>query len=90
MVIVDMKILSGFKLEPSSLDALKKTVHRAESNNDHVIMYLEEVQKNMLIRQTLHIKQIFSVKNLKPAVVKVYDYYETSERSEAEYFNHCA
>uniref|UniRef100_A0A8C2GTQ3 Uncharacterized protein n=1 Tax=Cyprinus carpio TaxID=7962 RepID=A0A8C2GTQ3_CYPCA len=117
MVIVDVKILSGFKLEPSSLDALKKTVHRAESNNDHVIIYLEEVQKNMLIRQTLHIKQIFSVKNLKPAVVKVYDYYETSksklrntylytfkswhlcsffvilfagERSEAEYFNHCA
>uniref|UniRef100_A0A8C2BBZ7 Uncharacterized protein n=1 Tax=Cyprinus carpio TaxID=7962 RepID=A0A8C2BBZ7_CYPCA len=115
MVIVDVKILSGFKLEPSSLDA--KTVHRAESNNDHVIIYLEEVQKNMLIRQTLHIKQIFSVKNLKPAVVKVYDYYETSksklrntylytfkswhlcsffvilfagERSEAEYFNHCA
>uniref|UniRef100_A0A8C2B9S5 Alpha-2-macroglobulin-like n=1 Tax=Cyprinus carpio TaxID=7962 RepID=A0A8C2B9S5_CYPCA len=98
MVIVDVKILSGFKLEPSSLDAVRqfksasrtKTVHRAESNNDHVIIYLEEVQKNMLIRQTLHIKQIFSVKNLKPAVVKVYDYYETSERSEAEYFNHCA
>uniref|UniRef100_A0A8C2KKZ0 Uncharacterized protein n=1 Tax=Cyprinus carpio TaxID=7962 RepID=A0A8C2KKZ0_CYPCA len=103
MVIVDMKILSGFKLEPSSLDA--KTVHRAESNNDHVIMYLEEVG------------MITCVKNLKPAVVKVYDYYETSksklrntylytfkswhlcsffvilfagERSEAEYFNHCA
>uniref|UniRef100_A0A8C2KNI3 Alpha-2-macroglobulin-like n=1 Tax=Cyprinus carpio TaxID=7962 RepID=A0A8C2KNI3_CYPCA len=73
MVIVDMKILSGFKLEPSSLDAvrqfksLKKTVHRAESNNDHVIMYLEEVG------------MITCVKNLKPAVVKVYDYYETSK-----------
>ncbi|KAL1260695.1 hypothetical protein QQF64_008522 [Cirrhinus molitorella] len=90
MVIVDMKLLSGFKLEPSSLDALKKAVHRVESNDDHVIMYLEEVQKNKLFRQMLHIKQIFSVKNLKPAVVKVYDYYQTSERSEAEYFNHCA
>uniref|UniRef100_A0A671K623 Alpha-macroglobulin receptor-binding domain-containing protein n=1 Tax=Sinocyclocheilus anshuiensis TaxID=1608454 RepID=A0A671K623_9TELE len=94
MVIVDMKLLSGFKLEPSSLDAVRpfksKAVHRAEYNNDHMIMYLEEVQKNMLFRQTLRIKQIFSVKNLKPSVVKVYDYYQTSERSEAEYFNHCA
>uniref|UniRef100_A0A672KQ28 Uncharacterized protein n=1 Tax=Sinocyclocheilus grahami TaxID=75366 RepID=A0A672KQ28_SINGR len=87
MVIVDMKLLSGFKLEPSSLD---KSVHRVESKDDHVIMYLQEVQKYTLFRQTLRTKQIFSVKNLKPAVVKVYDYYQTSERSEAEYFNHCA
>ncbi len=71
MVIVDMKLLSGFKLEPSSLDAvrqlksasnkfpqmftnifvctkkffpqLKKSVHRVESKDDHVIMYLQEV-----------------------------------------------
>ncbi|KAI2656210.1 Pregnancy zone protein [Labeo rohita] len=56
MVIVDMKLLSGFKLEPSSLDA---------------------VQKTKVFRQTLRIKQIFSVKNLKPAVIKVYDYYQT-------------
>uniref|UniRef100_A0A8C1FZP6 Alpha-2-macroglobulin-like n=1 Tax=Cyprinus carpio TaxID=7962 RepID=A0A8C1FZP6_CYPCA len=44
MVIVDMKLLSGFKLKPSSLDA--KSEH---------------------------------LKNLKPAVVKVYDYYQTSK-----------
>lgn len=29
--------------------------------------------------QTLSIKQIFSVKNLKPAVIQVYDYYQTSK-----------
>ncbi|XP_058601063.1 alpha-2-macroglobulin [Onychostoma macrolepis] len=89
MIIVDMKLLSGFKLQPSSLDALKKAVHRVESKDDHVIMYLQEVQKYKLLRQALYIKKIFSVKNLKPAVVKVYDYYQTSERSEAEYSNHC-
>uniref|UniRef100_A0A8C1G0C7 Uncharacterized protein n=1 Tax=Cyprinus carpio TaxID=7962 RepID=A0A8C1G0C7_CYPCA len=70
MVIVDMKILSGFKLEPSSLDAVRQ---------------FKSVQKNMLIRQTLHIKQIFSVKNLKPAVVKVYDYYETNVFTPIQY-----
>ncbi|XP_042595360.1 alpha-2-macroglobulin [Cyprinus carpio] len=90
MVIVDMKLLSGFKLKPSSLDALKKSEHRVESKDDHVIIYLQEVQKYMVFQRTLRIQQIFSVKNLKPAVVKVYDYYQTSERSEAEYFNHCA
>ncbi|RXN03910.1 alpha-2-macroglobulin-like isoform X2 [Labeo rohita] len=90
MVIVDMKLLSGFQLEPSSVDALKKSVHRVEFKDDHVIMYLQEIQKYILFRQTLRIKQIFSVKNLKPAVIKAYDYYQTSERTEAEYFNHCA
>ncbi|XP_048017408.1 pregnancy zone protein [Megalobrama amblycephala] len=90
MVIVDMKLLSGFQVEPSSLDKLKKAVHRVESKDDHVIMYLQEVQKNIGFRQTLSIKQIFSVKNLKPAVVKVYDYYQTSDRFETEYLNHCA
>uniref|UniRef100_A0A671K5H0 Alpha-2-macroglobulin-like n=1 Tax=Sinocyclocheilus anshuiensis TaxID=1608454 RepID=A0A671K5H0_9TELE len=79
MVIVDMKLLSGFKLEPSSLDAVRPFKSASMT-----------VYKNMLFRQTLRIKQIFSVKNLKPSVVKVYDYYQTSERSEAEYFNHCA
>ncbi len=33
----------------------------------------------MLFRQTLRIKQTFLVKNLKPAVVKIYDYYQTSK-----------
>uniref|UniRef100_A0A8C2BCJ2 Alpha-2-macroglobulin-like n=1 Tax=Cyprinus carpio TaxID=7962 RepID=A0A8C2BCJ2_CYPCA len=74
MVIVDMKLLSGFKLKPSSLDA--KSEHRVESKDDHVIIYLQEY---MVFQRTLRIQQIFSVKNLKPAVVKVYDYYQTSK-----------
>ncbi|CAM4552714.1 unnamed protein product [Leuciscus chuanchicus] len=90
MVIVDMKLLSGFQVEPSFLDELKKVVHRVESKDDHVIVYIQEVKKNIGFCQTLRIKQNFSVKNLKPAVIKVYDYYQTSERAEAEYLNHCA
>ncbi|XP_043115309.1 alpha-2-macroglobulin-like protein 1 [Puntigrus tetrazona] len=89
MIIVDVKLLSGFKMEPFSLDTLKKAGHRVESNDNHVIIYLQEIQKNMPFLQTLYIKKIFLVENLKPAVIKVYDYYQTSERSEAEYTNHC-
>uniref|UniRef100_A0A671K3X9 Alpha-2-macroglobulin-like n=1 Tax=Sinocyclocheilus anshuiensis TaxID=1608454 RepID=A0A671K3X9_9TELE len=70
MVIVDMKLLSGFKLVPSSLDAVRPFNSASMTVN---------VQKYMLFRQTLRTKQIFSVKNLKPAVVKVYDYYQTSK-----------
>lgn len=42
-------------------------------------MNVLQVQKKVLYRQTLRIKQTFIVKNLKPAVVKVYDYYQTSK-----------
>ncbi|XP_067306909.1 alpha-2-macroglobulin-like protein 1 [Pseudorasbora parva] len=90
MVIVDMKLLSGFEVEPSSLDKLKKAVHRVESKDGHLIMYLQEIQRSTGFQTILHIKQTFSVKNLKPAVIKVYDYYQTNERFEAEYHNHCA
>uniref|UniRef100_A0A8C1I5S7 Uncharacterized protein n=1 Tax=Cyprinus carpio TaxID=7962 RepID=A0A8C1I5S7_CYPCA len=77
MVIVDMKLLSVCtkKIFPQ----LKKSEHRVESKDDHVIIYLQEVQKYMVFQRTLRIQQIFSVKNLKPAVVKVYDYYQTSK-----------
>ncbi|XP_073718636.1 pregnancy zone protein isoform X1 [Misgurnus anguillicaudatus] len=91
MVIVNVKLLSGFIAEPSSLDLLKtaELVNRVESKDDHVIMYLQEVQRNRPVFYTLRIKQIVAVENLKPAVIQVYDYYQTSDRFEKEYFNHC-
>ncbi|XP_051966603.1 alpha-2-macroglobulin isoform X2 [Xyrauchen texanus] len=91
MVIVDVKLLSGFTVDTSSLDLIKQAepVHRVESKDDHVIMYLQEVERNVSVLYTLRIKQILSIKNLKPAVIKVYDYYHTNDRSETEYLNHC-
>ncbi|XP_057206530.1 alpha-2-macroglobulin [Triplophysa rosa] len=91
MVIVDIKLLSGFIADPYSIDSLKSAalVNRVESKNDHVIMYLQEVQQNFPVLYRLRTKQILSVENLKPAVIKVYDYYQTSDGSERKYFNHC-
>ncbi|ROL53306.1 Alpha-2-macroglobulin [Anabarilius grahami] len=93
MVIVDIKLLSGFTadtsmLEPQSTSSLS-LVERVDSKDDHVIVYLKEVPKNIAVNHQLQLKQILPVKNLKPAVIKVYDYYQTSDLAETEYSSHC-
>ncbi|KAF4104075.1 alpha-2-macroglobulin-like [Onychostoma macrolepis] len=93
MVIVDIKILSGFTADTSLLEPqhLSKTslVQRLDSKDDRVIVYLKEVQKDIPVNLQIQLKQILPVKNLKPAVIKVYDYYQTSDQSETEYSSHC-
>uniref|UniRef100_A0A3P9BW21 Alpha-2-macroglobulin-like n=1 Tax=Maylandia zebra TaxID=106582 RepID=A0A3P9BW21_9CICH len=68
MVILDIKMLSGFSPDPESLKSLKRglLVSRVEQKEDHVLVYLE----------SLEIIQELPVDNLKPAVVKIYDYYQ--------------
>ncbi|KAB5550291.1 hypothetical protein PHYPO_G00052140 [Pangasianodon hypophthalmus] len=88
MVIVDIKLLSGFTADPGEL---KKgiLVERVDSKDDHIIMYIKELPRNIPVNYELHIKQVLPVKNLKPAVIKVYDYYQTSDQSETEYTSLC-
>uniref|UniRef100_A0A7N8WYW9 Alpha-2-macroglobulin-like n=1 Tax=Mastacembelus armatus TaxID=205130 RepID=A0A7N8WYW9_9TELE len=71
MVILDIKMLSGFVPDPESLKRLKGAllVDRVEQNEDHVVVYLTE----------LELIQELPVENLKPAVVKIYDYYQPSK-----------
>ncbi|XP_036453930.1 alpha-2-macroglobulin-like isoform X2 [Colossoma macropomum] len=88
MVIVDIKILSGFTADPSDLKN-SPLVERVDSKDDHVLMYIKEVPKDIPINYRLHLKQVLPVKNLKPAVIKVYDYYQTSDQSETEYSSPC-
>uniref|UniRef100_A0A3B4CJL1 Alpha-2-macroglobulin-like n=1 Tax=Pygocentrus nattereri TaxID=42514 RepID=A0A3B4CJL1_PYGNA len=88
MVIVDIKVLSGFTADPSDLKN-RLLVERVDSKDDHVIMYMKEVPRNSPINYQLLIKQVLPVKNLKPAVIKVYDYYQTSDQSETEYSSPC-
>ncbi|KAI4885480.1 hypothetical protein NFI96_027047 [Prochilodus magdalenae] len=91
MVIVDIKILSGFTADPSDLKnrGMGGFVERVDSKDDHIIMYMKEVPKNIPMNYQLHLKQVLPVKNLKPAVIKVYDYYQTSDQSETEYSSPC-
>ncbi|CAL8350284.1 unnamed protein product [Lota lota] len=80
MVMVDIKLLSGFVPEPESLRKLKSAllVDRVEHNDDHVIIYLKPFPSQVPISHSLDILQDIEVENLKPAVVKIYDYYQPS------------
>uniref|UniRef100_A0A8C2BC92 Uncharacterized protein n=1 Tax=Cyprinus carpio TaxID=7962 RepID=A0A8C2BC92_CYPCA len=75
MLIVDIKILSGFTADTSMV--CLGYVERVDTKEDHVIVYLTEIPKHISMNYKIKMKQVLPVKNLKPAVVKVYDYYQT-------------
>ncbi|XP_030260679.1 alpha-2-macroglobulin-P-like [Sparus aurata] len=92
MVILDIKMLSGFVPDPQSLQMLKGAlqVARIEEKTDHVLVYLQGLTKDIPINHSLQLVQEHSVQNLKPAVVKIYDYYQPSDQAETEYIFSCA
>ncbi|KAF1393528.1 hypothetical protein PFLUV_G00016930 [Perca fluviatilis] len=91
MVILDIKMLSGFVPDPESLNMLKGAllVDRVEQKEDHVLVYIRELQKDRRINHSLTLVQEYQVQNLKPAVVKIYDYYQPSDQSDTAYINPC-
>ncbi|XP_070762047.1 alpha-2-macroglobulin-like [Enoplosus armatus] len=92
MVILDIKMLSGFVPDPESLKSLKGAllVDRVEQKEDHVLVYITELPKDVPINHSLKLVQELPVQNLKPAVVKIYDYYQPSDQAETEYMYSCA
>ncbi|XP_042342008.1 LOW QUALITY PROTEIN: alpha-2-macroglobulin-like [Plectropomus leopardus] len=91
MVILDIKMLSGFIPDPESIKSLKVApmVDRVEQKDDHVLVYIQELAKDIPINYSLVLLQELPVQNLKPAVVKIYDYYQTSEQDDTEYTYPC-
>ncbi|XP_021322030.2 alpha-2-macroglobulin-like protein 1 isoform X1 [Danio rerio] len=91
MVIINVRLLSGFKLDEASLQALKEdpTVKRVDLDEDRVIVYLESLKKKQVKSINLRLQQDVLVQKLKPAVVEVYDYYKTSEMSVTDYTSSC-
>uniref|UniRef100_A0A8P4K816 Alpha-2-macroglobulin n=1 Tax=Dicentrarchus labrax TaxID=13489 RepID=A0A8P4K816_DICLA len=93
MVILDIKILSGFVPDPESLRRVSYysalLVDRVEQKEDHVLVYIQELPKDIPINHNLELIQELPVQNLKPAVVKIYDYYQPSDQAETEYIFPC-
>ncbi|XP_065440718.1 alpha-2-macroglobulin-like isoform X1 [Chrysemys picta bellii] len=111
MVIVDVKMLSGFipvKTSVRKLQGHQRTelstshvllymeqlegyhhIHRTELSTNHVLLYMEQVS-NVTQSFSFAVEQDFPVQSLKPALVKVYDYYETDEFAIAEYSAPCS
>ncbi|XP_053177575.1 alpha-2-macroglobulin-like [Scomber japonicus] len=92
MVILDIKMLSGFVPNPESLKKLKGAllVDNVEQEEDHVLLYIRELPKIVAINHSLELIQEIPVQNLKPAVIKIYDYYQPSDQAEIEYTYPCA
>ncbi|XP_067226511.1 alpha-2-macroglobulin-like [Chanodichthys erythropterus] len=93
MVIVDIKLLSGFTADTSLLGSSPQTfaplVERVDAGDDRVLVYLKGVPKGVPMTYTLQLNQVLAVKNLKPAVINVYDYYQTSDAFETTYISSC-
>ncbi|XP_074966839.1 ovostatin-like [Phalacrocorax aristotelis] len=91
MVIIDVKMLSGFAPVMSSLDKLidGHTVMQVENKKSHVLLYLENVSQKKKKKITFSVEQDFVVTHLKPAAVQIYDYYETEEYAVTQYMSPC-
>ncbi|KAM6162666.1 alpha-2-macroglobulin [Erethizon dorsatum] len=91
MAIVDVKMVSGFIPLKPTVKKLEMAEHvsRTEVSNNHVLIYLDKVS-NQTLSLSFFIVQDIEVKDLKPAIVKVYDYYETNDFAIAEYHAPCS
>ncbi|KAM9245989.1 alpha-2-macroglobulin-like protein 1 [Leptosomus discolor] len=91
MVIMEVSLLSGFILAPGSRMLLERRniVKKLEVKDDVVYIYLEKLNDES---QTfiLQLEQVIQMKNLKPASIKVYDYYQPEERALADYSAVCS
>ncbi|NXG70155.1 A2ML1 protein, partial [Baryphthengus martii] len=80
MVVIEAKLPSGYIPEKSSVVELKRQnlVKKVEVQPDQVTIYLDQLPKT---EETFSFTatQDFPVKNLQPATVTLYDYYETGE-----------
>ncbi|XP_067363569.1 alpha-2-macroglobulin-like isoform X2 [Channa argus] len=93
MVILDIKMLSGFVPDPKSLKNFPHNptlVDRVEQKEDHVLLYIRELPKDTPVNHSLELVQEVPVQSLKPAVVQIYDYYQPSDKAETEYTYPCA
>ncbi|XP_068037834.1 alpha-2-macroglobulin-like [Anomalospiza imberbis] len=92
MVIVDVKMLSGFVPLKPSVGKLSNTqfhhIQRTEVNTNHVLLYIEQLGRETL-SFSFTVERDIPVRGLKAAQVKVYDYYETDEFATQEYSAPC-
>nr|XP_014706448.1 alpha-2-macroglobulin-like protein 1 isoform X1 [Equus asinus] len=90
MAIVEVKMLSGFSPMDGTNQLLlqQPLVKKVESGTDTLNIYLEELSKKTQ-SYTFTISQSVLVTNLKPATVKVYDYYLPDEQATIQYSDPC-
>uniref|UniRef100_A0A8C5C2K9 Uncharacterized protein n=1 Tax=Gadus morhua TaxID=8049 RepID=A0A8C5C2K9_GADMO len=90
MVIINLKLLSGYGLQQSTLQEVKSSVKRVDFEEGYINIYLDGLKKEVLRSYSVTLEEEEAVRNLRPAVVKVYDYYQTSDEAVADYSSPCA
>ncbi|KAM3615928.1 uncharacterized protein V6R79_009822 [Siganus canaliculatus] len=92
MVIIHVKLLSGYVVEKKSLKVLKaeQSVKRVDTNEGSIDIYIDGLKKNAENSYRLILEEEQPVRNLKPAVIKIYDYYQTSDSAVTDYTTSCA
>ncbi|XP_067387064.1 alpha-2-macroglobulin-like protein 1 [Emydura macquarii macquarii] len=90
MVIIKAKFLSGFYPVRATDYFLQQQsfVKRVEIGAEDLTIYLEQLNKETQT-YSFTMSQDVPVKDLKPAVVKIYDYYQPDEQSAVEYTDPC-
>ncbi|XP_006032701.1 alpha-2-macroglobulin-like protein 1 isoform X3 [Alligator sinensis] len=90
MAIIEVKMLSGFHPVWGTNSYLQQQpyVQRVESEAEHLSVYLDQLDKDTQT-YSFTISQDVPVRDLKPAAIKVYDYYQPDEQSMVEYTDPC-
>ncbi|XP_044854171.1 alpha-2-macroglobulin-like protein 1 isoform X2 [Mauremys mutica] len=90
MVLIEAKMLSGYNPVTESLEKLNKmpAAKKIEREVEQVTLYLDELTWDSQYH-TLVMQQDIQVKDLKPAKVKVYDYYMSEENAVTDYRAPC-
>uniref|UniRef100_A0A3Q1I8X8 Alpha-2-macroglobulin bait region domain-containing protein n=1 Tax=Anabas testudineus TaxID=64144 RepID=A0A3Q1I8X8_ANATE len=90
MAIINIKLLSGYILDKTSLNLNDNSVKRVDLEEGFINIYLDGLKKEKTNMYSVTLEEDLPVRNLKPAVVKVYDYYQTSDEAVTEYTSPCA
>ncbi|XP_069837887.1 ovostatin-like [Dendropsophus ebraccatus] len=89
MALIDLALPSGYTVEYQSLVELRGNVPKVEQKNNHVIIYLESVSRDIItLKLTLQLTS--RVQNLQQKYVLVWDYYEKDENGIAVFHHPCS
>lgn len=88
MAVLSVKLPSGFVADEWSLLLLENDdevqLMRHEISENIVNLYFEEITNDAKCFE-FHIKSEFEVQDIKPSIVKLYDYYQPDQQVSAEY-----
>merc|ERR1712008_549448 len=88
MVVIEIELLSGFEPTPISLKELKnnKQIKKVEydEKTSTVALYFNDMPKEEICHQ-FQMKEVTMVEDRKPAIAKIYDYYDQKDILSMEY-----